>query len=1358
MNKILKKGLSFFLAIAICLCCNFGVLGNCYSATESMNVEDFSIVLPENLPIGKYVLRYENNGEILVEYARICTLEVDDSGESVFYDKFIEANTAPVDATSIGIYNQANERVGEISLGELKSTDMGSKLYSFAAFSDVHIGSKTAESDFQNALEYVENNPEIAFTTICGDFIHSITEISQLEKYKNLVDTYTTKPIYAISGNHEAGSSNLDMETLKPYTGQDLYYSFTYGNDVFIMIGNSGCTNGNLFADGELQWLYDTLEANKDKRCFVFQHVRPNQGSGNPWGIYDYKIWGGTEAKVFESLMAHYPNVIFFHGHTHMSFGLQTKDNLANYDNLFGYHSVHIPSLSRPRTGDERGPISRRELTDASEGYVVDVYEDGVVLKGRDFISGEFLPVASYALNTATQIIDANTYYDPTGTIINDNCNVLKAGGAWYNSATPKSEITEISFVKSYNGNSDEIWYGGLNDNEAITVYREDTELFIVGNKNGIVANANSAEMFSGFTNLTAINGFENLKKSNITSIEGMFKNCNKLLSIDFSSFTGVQPVNMANVFSDCHSLTEIDLSYLDLSVARQYLGVFNNCKNLKNVTFGEVTDTNVYMSGSFKGCSSIETVDLSCFSTGINLGSTFDGCISLKKVKFPDSFSVLALNSCFNNCASLETLDISGFDISQTLQMNSVFYGCTSLKNLILPEKWDTSNVTTMYSMFCNCPLLTLDCSDWNVKNSVDLYAFKVGSPGVIAPEHAENTEIKEPTCTEQGYTIHSCSVCGYNYSDSFVDMLGHSVEEWKVLLEPSCTLKGEKEGLCSVCGNIVTKDIDALGHNYSNDWCIDLKPTCTENGSKSRHCFGCDNKTDITTILPVGHTEVWDEAIVPTCTTDGKTEGSHCSVCDEVIIEQIVVPAIGHDYKSEITKKATHLATGLMTYTCECGDNYTEIIEKTPEHSYEKTVTAPSCTEQGYTTYTCECGDDYISDYTDETGHTTSDWIVEKQADCITDGYKYKECTVCDLVVETATISAKGHTEVKDAAVAATCITAGKTEGSHCSVCNAVIKAQTTVPAKGHNPTDWIVDKAATVSAPGSKHKECTTCKVVLETATIPQHKPATPKAATTNEINGINVKWNTVEGAVKYNVYRRQAGQTAWTLVGTTTGTAITDTKVTSGTFYCYSVRAYNNADQYSDYVAANTQNRKYMATPKLTGISNATNGIYIKWNAVSGVTEGYRVYRRGAGQTTWTYLGTVKTTYYTDTQVKSRSGEYYRYTVIADGGYHSKFDTNGLYLKRLANPALKSATSATAGITVKWSAINGTTGYYVYRKTVNSNWVRIAAVGGTNTTSYLDKTAKKGINYTYTVRAVYGSTTSYFDPGISCKDKY
>ena len=391
------------------------------------------------------------------------------------------------------------------------------------------------------------------------------------------------------------------------------------------------------------------------------------------------------------------------------------------------------------------------------------------------------------------------------------------------------------------------------------------------------------------------------------------------------------------------------------------------------------------------------------------------------------------------------------------------------------------------------------------------------------------------------------------------------------------------------------------------------------------------------------------------------------------------------------------------------------------------------------------------------ESTEHNSSDWLTVIEPNCTEKGENQIKCTICEKVLEIEKIPAIGHM-VSDWIIDTyeTCTKSG-IKHKECTECKEVLETET-IPALGHTSTNWIIDSQASTNAPGKKHKECTTCGEVLETATITQLKPSTPKVTTTNEIGGVNVTWNKVDGAVKYNVYRRQGGYSTWTLVGTTTGNTLLDKNVKSGIYYVYSVRAYNVSGGYSDFVSANTNTRKYMAVPQLTGISNDTNGLYIKWNPVSGVTNGYRVYRRGAGSTYWTYLGTTKNLYFIDSQVKAKSGEYFRYTVIADGGYHSKFDTTGLYLRRLANPTLNSATSTSAGITVKWSAIKGTTGYYVYRKTTNSTWTRVGTVGGTNNTTFLDKTAKKGTTYTYTVKAVYGATTSAYNSGISCYDKY
>lgn len=331
------------------------------------------------------------------------------------YRKFNSHNVAPLNTRRIGIYDSNGNRVGQIPLGSLTPPTQGQKQYSFGALADVHIVYDTAESDFQKALTYLNNDADVAFTCICGDLTDKGTA-DQLSKYKAVVDGYSPNtPVYAIAGNHEAYATQPTL--LEQYTGEPLYYSFERGNDVFIMVGIVSGTEGSLFASGELQWLYETLEANRNKRCFLFQHVPPIEGCGDVLALYPYtKLTSNTESVAFKNLLKHYKNVLFFHGHTHMKYRLQEYGEFANYDDVFGCHSIHIPSLSVPRDDANEDGTYETVYAD-SEGYVVDVYENGIHLRGRDFVKGEFLPIASYWLDTTLQTIPAGTYTDSTGTI-----------------------------------------------------------------------------------------------------------------------------------------------------------------------------------------------------------------------------------------------------------------------------------------------------------------------------------------------------------------------------------------------------------------------------------------------------------------------------------------------------------------------------------------------------------------------------------------------------------------------------------------------------------------------------------------------------------------------------------------------------------------------------------------------------------------------------------------------------------------------------------------------------------------------------------------------------------------------------
>ena len=347
------------------------------------------------------------------------------------YTHFIPENTAPVGAKSIGVYDKNGKLVYSIPLGRL-APPTGTILYRFMALADIHKTRDTANEDYQRALSYAEQNCD--FIVEAGDLVENGSVESQMAAYKTDGDTYApTTPRYPIPGNHEHYNGHSD-KYLETYTGHPLYYSVTKGNDVFIMVGHYGAYAGDgigwlateTWSQEELQWLYETLEANRNKRCFVFTHVLPHEHRvGNPNNLYVTAgkplLWyvnDGGIGQAFISLLRHYKNTILFHGHSHTRFWLQELDAKANYSDANGYRSVHIPSLSVPR--DPNGT----KLTDVyaeSEGYIVDVYDDCIVLNGRDFIDndadGHGIGIATYKVDTALVEIPAGTFTDSTGTI-----------------------------------------------------------------------------------------------------------------------------------------------------------------------------------------------------------------------------------------------------------------------------------------------------------------------------------------------------------------------------------------------------------------------------------------------------------------------------------------------------------------------------------------------------------------------------------------------------------------------------------------------------------------------------------------------------------------------------------------------------------------------------------------------------------------------------------------------------------------------------------------------------------------------------------------------------------------------------
>lgn len=215
-------------------------------------------------------------------------------------------------------------------------------------------------------------------TTIGGVVYKSLARAKEL----------TGIPATAYTVSSAPDSDEIDDKTVRPNRHADV------GDDLYILCGQS--TSGEVMSADDFTWLGKTLENNKYRRCFVVVHSYMEEDSGDPLDYRENSIFGTwTKTAEFVALLKQYPNVILFHGHSHMKFEHQAVDPLANYSTVKGYKSVHVPSLGMPRDINPDATDGKYTPEDfkSSQCYRVDVYTDCIVLNGLSFSGTNATPV-----------------------------------------------------------------------------------------------------------------------------------------------------------------------------------------------------------------------------------------------------------------------------------------------------------------------------------------------------------------------------------------------------------------------------------------------------------------------------------------------------------------------------------------------------------------------------------------------------------------------------------------------------------------------------------------------------------------------------------------------------------------------------------------------------------------------------------------------------------------------------------------------------------------------------------------------------------------------------------------------------
>ena len=401
----------------------------------------------------------------------------------------------------------------------------------------------------------------------------------------------------------------------------------------------------------------------------------------------------------------------------------------------------------------------------------------------------------------------------------------------------------------------------------------------------------------------------------------------------------------------------------------------------MNNLTFSPGDKPLTIGKAAFFGDNHMKTVDLSNRVAQIDK-CAFAGCEMLEEVYFGDKIDTIqgraftsldnamkilvegVLNGILRPDDTDQNADQAG-DISTAFNMIAKI---TKLKRAVFkndPAKSIYGAADSNRSFPDDCVVYyTQDSHTWTaeLKDDGTWQGYKTGLwHGDHIAQFADT--VVAPTCTEQGYTHHVCTVkdCPYDpVDDTFVSATDHTWVKTQTN-PPTCTEQGTAFYKCSACGATRTEKIAALGHDLSR---CDLVPdaTCTKPGRAVGTCARCGVKID--EVIPAkGHDYSYKSAssTEPTCTESGRYKGT-CPVCGKDYNDTI--PALGHDWGEWVTTiEPTYTTVGYRYHLCaRCNTREGEDIPKLHTHTWDAGVVTqkPTATEPGVKTFTCTiCGE---------------------------------------------------------------------------------------------------------------------------------------------------------------------------------------------------------------------------------------------------------------------------------------------------------------------------------------------------------------------------------------------------------------